>query len=179
MFKKRYFIFLFLFVIQFFLIGNTSAQEATEPTEKSNLTGISLPYGCVRVLEPDIPAEVKNALAKLVEAGEGKIIQGKYEVLAWAGEGYNKSKATQLIKQVENILQTTGWTYEIGEQNSEFILFSILRSNPNRRAVLGFFIPTDDALLLAWTEILPANSTAANKPDLVDAYHANKTRTCS
>jgi len=160
MFKKLFIIAMISISVlsPFGLATKANAQEETEPAGKSNITFINLPAGAVRVLEPSVPQEIRDALSKLVEAGEGKIVQGDSEVLAWTGGDYRKSKASQLMREVENNLQNTGWTFEIGKQNNEFIVFSVLRSVPKKRGALGFFVPTDDALLLAWTEVLPSDT---------------------
>ncbi len=138
------------------LCVSVSAQE-TELAANSTLTGVDLPGGAMRVNAQSVPADITNALAKLVAAaGEGKIKQGDAEVLAWMGESYRKSNAPNLMRQVQSNLQAKGWTYEVSENNDEVTFFSVLREHPKRSGVLGFFATVDDALVLAWTEILPA-----------------------
>ncbi len=124
------------------------AQDEAIPASQSSLTGINLPTGAMRVREQSVPPEINQSLEKLLSGGEGKLRQGQAEVLAWAGP--------------------KGWTYETGGKEGEVTVFSAVRANPTRRAVLGFFVPTDDALVVAWTEVIAAggssNSAVASKP---------------
>ena len=141
------------------LPGIVQAQE-TEPAAQSTLTGVNLPSGAVRVNSQSVPAEVNEALAKLVAAGGGTIKQGATEVLAWTGGSYRKSNIPNLMKQVASNLQGTGWNYEVQSQQSDLTVFSVLRKEPTSQGVLGFFVPGDQAMVLAWTEILPVDRTA-------------------
>lgn len=139
------------------LASSARAQEA-ELAANSSLTGTSLPEGAVRISEQSVPAEIKNALAKFVAAGAGKIRQGDSEVLAWAGGGYRKSDAARLIRQLESGLRADGWAYEVAGKEDQVVVFNLFKASPTRRAVIGFYVPADDALVLAWAEMLPANS---------------------
>ena len=100
-----------------------------------------------------VPAEISSALTKIVEAGGGKIVQGEWEVLAWSGAGYSKADAPNLMRQLQGSLRAKGWTYEEAGREGEVTVFSVAKETPTRRAVLGFYVPTDDALLVAWTEV--------------------------
>lgn len=139
-------------------------KEETEPAANSAITAARLPAGAVRVLPASVPAEINQGLEKLVEAGEGKLVQGDAEVLAWMGGGYKKANAANLMRQVQNNLQINGWTYEIGGTQDELTFFSALKESPTRRAVLGYFITTDEALVLAWTEVLSPTGSSSNLP---------------
>lgn len=142
---------------------NTLAQNAeeTEPTANSRLAAIDLPSGAERVKDASVPEEIKTTLAKLAAAGGDKIKQGDSEVLAWTGAKFNKSNATQTIKKIEGEMQSAGWEYEVSEKDDDFVVFSLIKTEPQRRLLLGFFIPTDEALVLAMTEILRADAPAA------------------
>ena len=152
---------LFLFVLFGFIsiFNFTASAQETESAANSALTEARLPSGAVRILPQSVPAEINQGLEKIVAAGEGKIVQGDSEVLAWTGAGYKKSNAANLMKQIQSNLQAKGWTYEVGEKNDEVTVFSALRETPKKRGVLGFYAMTDDAMVLAWTEILPAGSS--------------------
>lgn len=147
------------------------AQEETEPAVSSTITEAKLPTGTLRVLPSKVPAEINQGLDKLIEAGEGKIIPGDQEVFAWMGRGYKQANAANLIRQIENNLQAQGWIYEVGGKEGDVVFFSALKDTPTRRAVLGYYIATDEALVLAWTEVLPANanSSVENKTKQKDA----------
>ena len=132
--------------------GNTAAT--------SSLIGVRLPGGARRVDAQSVPTDIDDALGKLIAAvGSGKLRQGAKEVLVWAGGGYRKSNAAGIIRQVTDNMRGGGWEYAVGEQNSEFIVFSSLDSSvPKKRGVVGFWVPSNESLLLAWAELLPAYS---------------------
>jgi len=144
-----------------FLAANAGAQE-TVAAASSTVTQAQLPAGAERVAESSVPAEVSSALTKIVEAGGGKIVQGDSEVLAWSGAGYRKADAPGLMRQLQGSLRAKGWTYEEAGKEGEVTVFSVAREAPTRRAVLGFYVPTDDALLVAWTEVHAAGAGQSN-----------------
>lgn len=148
------------FCVSIFLCITTQTTQAQEavPAAQSNLTGVNLPTGAVRVNQQSVPARINQSLENLIALGGGKLRQGDAEVLAWAGDGYKKAKAPSLMNQLQSNLQAKGWTYEIGAKEGEITVFSAVKDNPARRAVLGFYIPTDDALVVAWTEVISASS---------------------
>lgn len=131
------------------------------PASQSSLTGVNLPSGAVRINQQHVPAGISQILEKIVAAGEGKLKQGGSEVLAWAGGSYKKANASKLVNQVQSNLQTIGWTFEVAEKDGDVTIFSVIRTQPTQRAIIGFHIPTDDALVIAWTEILKADGYAA------------------
>jgi hypothetical protein len=139
------------------LAGAARAQEAVA-TSNSTLTGAVLPRGAVRVSEASVPAGITSVLAKFAAAGEGRLRQGDTEVLAWAGGGYRKSDAPGLMRQVESTLRAGGWTYEVAGSEGQLVVFNLVRETPARRGIAGFFVATDDALVLAWTELLPVSA---------------------
>lgn len=131
------------------------------PAAQSDLTGVKLPTGAVRINAQHVPAGISQVLEKIVAAGQGKLRQGGSEVLAWAGGSYQKAVANKLVNQVQTNLQAHGWTYEVAEKEGDITIFSVVRTTPAQRAIIGFYVPTDDALVIAWTEILKAESTVA------------------
>ena len=138
-----------------FIAANARAQE-TVAAASSTITQAQLPAGAERVSAGSVPAEINSALAKIVEAGGGKIVRGDSEVLAWSGAGYRKADAPSLMQQLQGSLRAKGWTDEEAGREGEVTVFSVARETPIRRAVLGFYVPTDDALLVAWTEVRSA-----------------------
>ena len=167
---------LFLFALILLSFSTTFAQEETEPASASAITEMKLPAGAVRVLSSSIPAEIKSGLEQIVEAGKGKIVGGEREVLAWTGGGYKKGSAPNLVKQIENNLKAKGWEYEAGAKESSVMFFSALRESPSRRAVLGFFIADNDGLILAWTEVLSADSSSQNEDEPTKIMPDNSTK---
>lgn len=124
----------------------------------SSLIGVPLPAGARRLDGQSIPADIDSALGKIIAAaGNGRLRQGPKEVLVWAGGGYRRLNAASIIRQVTDNMQGGGWEYAVGEQNGEFIVFSSLDSSvPKKRGIVGFWIPSNESLLLAWAELLPA-----------------------
>ena len=150
------------------LLGSVSAQETKEdyePAANSSVTSAKLPTGAVRVAPGSVPTEINQGLEKIVEAGEGKLVEGEREILAWTENGYTKAKAADVIAQLENNLSASGWKYEVGGREGDVTFFTIFKENPKRRAVVGFFVASDDGLLVAWTEVLQANSSIENKTE--------------
>ncbi|HVF42905.1 MAG TPA: hypothetical protein VM936_07845 [Pyrinomonadaceae bacterium] len=144
-----------------FFAAHARAQE-TLAAASSTVTQAQLPAGAERVSESSVPAEISSALTKIVEAGGGKIVQGDSEVLAWSGAGYSKADAPNLMRQLQGSLRAKGWTYEEAGKEGEVTVFSVAKTAPTRRAVLGFYVPTDDALLVAWTEVHAAGGGQVN-----------------
>jgi hypothetical protein len=132
----------------------------------SKLAAVNLPGGAQQVKDDSVPGEIKDTLAKMVAAGGDKVRQGDSEVVVWTGN-YKKSSGLQMIKNLENTLKSSGWEYEIGEKSNEFVLFTLFRTAPARRALVGFFVPSEDGFVLALTEMLasgaPANETHSEK----------------
>src|ERR1044072_2073656 len=145
-----------------FLAAPVWAQE-TVAAASSAVTQAQLPAGAGRVAESGVPAEISSGLKKIVEAGGGKIVQGDSEVLAWSGAGYRREEASGLLRQLQGNLRAKGWTYEEAGREGEVTVFSVARETPTRRAVLGFYVPTDEALLVAWTEVHAGGGAPAAK----------------
>lgn len=150
-----------LFAIIILAFTAAQAQDEYESVRVSMVTGIELPAGAKRVLPASVPAEISGGLDQIVEAGKGKLVGGEREVLAWTGDGYRTGSAPALMKELQTAMKNEGWIYEAGGSEGGVTFFSILRENPVRRAVLGFFIADTDGLLLAWTEVLAPDSAAA------------------
>lgn len=151
---------LFTFMLAALLAATASAQTAEQfiPAASSSLTSAQLPAGALRIAPSSVPAEITQGLDKIVEAGEGNLVEGATEFLAWTGDGYTKSKAANLISQLEGNLLTGGWKFEIGGREGDVTFFTALAENPKRRAVVGFYVAAEEGLLLAWREVLPAQA---------------------
>ncbi len=154
---------LYAIIPMLLLLSIAVFSQETENATTSTITNTQLPNNAVRILPNSIPAEVNAGLKQIVDAGEGKLIAGEREVLAWAGENYKMSDVGNLINQLQSNLQKQGWTYEVGGTDGGITVFSVFKTNPTRRVVLGFYVPTDDALVLAWTEVLSPNSNTKNE----------------
>lgn len=164
----------------FALLGNVSAQETNAdyaPTANSSVTSAKLPTGALRIAPASVPPEINQGLEKIVEAGEGKLVQGAREVLAWTENGYTKAKAAGLISQLENNLSASGWKYEIGGSEGDVTFFTVLRETPTRRAVVGFFVAGDEGLVVAWTEVLQANSNSSVENEREESVQTTNVKT--
>jgi hypothetical protein len=84
------------------------AQEL-QATKSSQLAGVTLPNGAMRVKAQDVPTEITQSLRKLIQEGGPIVKQGRTEVLAWAGNGYKKSRVPQMKQQISNSLKKGGW----------------------------------------------------------------------
>lgn len=142
-----------------FFISTVSFSQETTAVTNSELISIGLPVGAARVNDDHIPAEITQALEKLIAAGNGKVRQGDREVIAWT-EGYRRSNAAGIVKKVTGDLQRSGWTYEVGAQDGDLTVFTAIRSSPTKRAIVGFYTYSDEALVFAWTEMLAVTSNS-------------------
>lgn len=148
-----------------FLIYSNAAAAAQESVSAaaSELVRVSLPANAERLSAGSVPAEVNQALAKIIASGGAGIRQGESEVLAWT-KGYRKRDAPNIIRQLTANLQKAGWEYEVGGENKDggenegVIVFSLVRTAPQKRGIVGFYTFSDDALVVAWTEMLATNS---------------------
>jgi hypothetical protein len=156
-----------LFVL-FSAISGFSAAAAAQETEaatRSNLTGIALPSGANRVLPGSVPAEVNDAFDKITAAGNGKIRKGDSEVLVWGGANYRKANADGIVNRLTTALKAAGWQYAVEGSEGGLTVFSAFKEGAPRRAVVGFYGATDDALIFSWMEVLSANGAATNQRD--------------
>jgi hypothetical protein len=150
----------FLFII---LLSASAFSQETTAVNSSDLTGIALPAGAARVNEGHIPAEITQSMDKLVASGEGKVRAGEREALAWT-ENYKRANGPAIAKKIIANLQAAGWAYEVGGQDGELTVFSVARTMPEKRAIVGFYTYSDEAFVIAWTELLLADSPAPVKP---------------
>jgi hypothetical protein len=153
------------FILSIILIASafeltTAAQTnggETVSVNDSTLAAVNLPTGAHRVKDASVPKEIKDTLAKIVASGGNQVRQGDSEVVLWSGN-YDKSNGSQMIKKLESVLQSSGWQYEIGTKQSDFVLFSLFRDAPERRLLVGFFVPSEDAFVFAMTEMVCADA---------------------
>ncbi|MDQ4122846.1 MAG: hypothetical protein M3209_15525 [Acidobacteriota bacterium] len=172
--------FIWLVIVTVFALnqaGLAQKDEEMEPATSSVLANTNLPAGALRVKEQSVPQEIKDALAKFGANGFDQFRQGDSEVLTVADKKYKKSTSIQIMKKIEADFQKAGWEYENGEKNDEFVVFSLFRKEPQKRLLLGFFVPTDDGLVIAMTEMLPrGNAVAENKNNSPSEVSATETK---
>ena len=155
------------FLLALLLSTISFAQDETTAVVISALTGVRLPQGAHRINDSNVPPEVGQAMQKIVAEGGGKLRQGNTEVLIWTGSDLKKAGARSITDRLTSALKTGGWDYEVSGTENGITFFSVLRSEPVRRGVLGFFGESDGTLIFAWTEVhaaggpQPANSNTA------------------
>lgn len=167
MLKKLSLALLLIGIVSVFKSSVAAQSDETMPIRKSALAETILPSGAQKIRAASVPAEIRETLGKLAAAGGAKIRQGDSEVIIWTGSQYKKSNRQQLTEKLETALRDSGWTYEIGERQTDFILFSLFRETPERRVLIGFFVPSDDAYIMALTEMLAANAANADSENSV------------
>lgn len=154
---------------------NAAAQtvgEGTIAVSDSQLTAINLPDGARRIKDGFYPDEVSTVLSKLIEEGGERVRQGDSEAVVFGGN-YENSKGVQLIKKFENDLRNAGWEYELAAKEQGVTIFTLLRENPSRRALVGFFAPSKEAFIFAVTEMLPANENVSDVRNNVEDKSEN------
>jgi len=161
MFKKNFTSLFALFTVVSIFNFTAQAQEI-ESAVSSNLTAVSLPANAQRVLPASVPSEIAQTLEKIVAGGGGKLRQGETEVLVWGDASYKKANAPTIINRLTDTLKVAGWKYEVGGSEDGVTLFSAFKDAGNRRAVVGFYGATDDALIFAWTEVLSSGGDTKN-----------------
>jgi hypothetical protein len=167
----RQILFVLLLLTAFLNVSAQTVEEGTVAAGNSKLTAINLPNGALRVKDENIPREISEVLEKMVAHGGSQVRQGKSEVLLWGGD-YQKSKGAAMIERLANALRGAGWEYELAAKEDDVTFFTIIRENPSRRALVGFFTPTNEAFVLAMTEMLPNGSSNAPSIQTPDASEA-------
>lgn len=162
-----------LLLLSFIFITPVSAQEM-ETAGSSNLTGVSLPVGAQRILPTSVPAEITDALDKIIAEGGGKFRKGGTEVLLWAGANYSKATAQTTVNRLTDTLKVAGWTYSVEGEEGGLTVFSVSKTGASPRAIVGFYGATVDALIFTWMEILP-NSVGANNSQTVEEPNTKTT----
>ncbi len=138
------------------------AQEA-DAASTSRLAEIPVPAGAVRVRANHVPEEVTKALHSVMESAGDKVKQGRTELLVWE-TSKKGAKSTEIKAQISAALKRGDWEYEENEPDAKagsFTFLTAMQTKPTRRALIGFWVPTEDALILAWTEMLPADAEPA------------------
>jgi hypothetical protein len=95
---------LFLSLNLFFALASTFSQ-VTESALSSNLIWNSLPANALQIRPARISEKTSSRLGKSASMGDGKSRPGDREVLAWAGNGYQKSKAATIVKRLTGKLK--------------------------------------------------------------------------
>jgi hypothetical protein len=143
-----------LFLSAILIFSATARAQETVAAAESQLLQVMIPANAQRVAPESVPATINEMFDKVTAAGEGKFRRGDSEVLLWAGEGYQKANAPQILSRLTGAIQNAGWQYSVEGVENGVTVFTALRQSP-RRAVMGFYGATDEALIVAATELLP------------------------
>lgn len=157
-----------IFSILLGLIFSTAvfAQDEMTAVTRSELVGVSLPSGALRVNEGHVPADITQTMQKLIAEGGAKIRQGDTEVLVWTGNDLKKTGVDGMVQRVTKAFATGGWQYEVSATEDGITFFTLLKDGPQKRAMLGVHGESDGTLLFALTEMLAANggSSTPSRP---------------
>ena len=160
----------FFFALSLFLSIVAFGQDDAQAVDRSQLTGVGLPTGTLRMHDAMVPAEIGTAMRKIVAEGGGKLRQGETEVLVWPESSLKKTGSKLITERLASSLAAAGWQYEVSGSENGVTFFSVVRNQPARRGILGFFAEADGALVFAWTEVHPASGPQpANSNSAVDA----------
>lgn len=133
-------------------IGAIQAQsEITDPVAESAVAQISLPNGALLIREQNVPTEIKQFSAKLFS--DPKLSQGKSEVILWTDRNFRKTNASKIREQVETNLQNAGWDYQISGDEKGVTFFSAIKSLSVRHNIFGYWIMTNETLMLVMSEV--------------------------
>lgn len=160
MFTRKLTALLFLLIA---LVFNINAQEDSEPTTVSNVADTNLPWGAQRLLPTKIPSDFAEAFDKMLAQGEGKIIGGNREVLAWEGNYKNKPNQTKFKNELQTNFRKEGWQYETSAREGDVEFFSLLKEGSPRKVLLGFFVSGDDVMVCALIEVKKVEDNVSNE----------------
>ena len=142
------------------IFSATARAQETVAAAESQLLQVMIPANAQRVAPESVPAAITEMFDKVTAAGEGKLRRGDSEVLLWAGESYKKADAPRIVGRLTGAIKNAGWQYSVEGEENGVTLFTALRQSP-RRAVVGVYGVTDEALIVAATELLPNGGDAS------------------
>lgn len=159
--KRLALLFLSMAFCLFYITGVLAqTDDSAEPTTASSVADASLPWGAQRILPAKVPAEFNQTFDKILAEGGGKLRGGAREVLAWEGNYKNRSKTESIKTELKANLRKEGWEYESLGREGDVELFSLVKEvSSMRRAVLGFFVASDEVFVCALMEIQKADAS--------------------
>lgn len=163
MFKKNLAFLLVLFSV-FFVFNRAASAQETEAATESSLTGIALPAGAQRILPGSMPSSITEGFDKVIPA-DGSVARGELEALVWMGGDYRQANAPALVSRLTGALKNAGWKYTVERDENGVTVFSAVKEGAKGRAVIGYYGATKEALVLAWTELLPAGGSQNQTTD--------------
>lgn len=151
---------LFVLFAAFAALSPVACAQEAEAAAESRLLAVVVPANAQRVAPASVPAEINQMFDKVVAAGQGKFRRGDSEVLLWTGAGYRKANAPAIAGRLAGAIRDAGWQYSVGGEENGVTAFTALKQSP-RRAVFGIYGVTDEAFVLAATELVPDGAAGA------------------
>ena len=164
MFRKDLTAILFLSAAFLIFVSADAWAQDSVAAQSSELTAVVMPKGAERLLPASVPAEFNQAFDNLLAQGAGKIAGGEREVLAWTGNYKNQTNATRLVSELQASFRTGGWLYESSGRNGDLEVFNLYTEGSTRRAIIGFFVRSDEVLVCALIEVVKPGSSASVTP---------------
>lgn len=151
-----------LIIFVFFMTVKT--QDA-DPVSQSELAQINLPDGAMRLREQTLPPEYQQLFAKYIQTNTA-FRQGKSEFFVFGD--VKKAEATRLRNEIENSLRNAGWDYKFNPPENGVAFFMAVKKLPVGKGVFGYWVTTENGLILAMTELLNGQKPDANQTETVD-----------
>jgi hypothetical protein len=134
------------------ILAVTHAQEGLSTVASSRLTGISVPTGAQHVTDRAMVAQINAQLKTLADQLQSKC--GETEVLGWTPERPVLQSMQTTIQNIAVQLKANGWNYhdqEAGSRDGNSL--RVVAVEKEGQVLSGFWIISDDALLLAWCRL--------------------------
>jgi hypothetical protein len=135
-------------------------QEAdAKPVEvaTSPLVGVALPDGAFQLTDPATIKKMTQWI-KLTDGSEDKFSLGEPEVLLWGGKNHSAARNKAVKAGLAANLKAAGYNVEIaGEKKTDEGLATLFVAGKTgaKKGILGFYLASDDYLLLAWADLTP------------------------
>ncbi|HEY8560445.1 MAG TPA: hypothetical protein VIL74_08715 [Pyrinomonadaceae bacterium] len=151
-------------MILFFTAAVRAQGDFADPVSRSELAGIDLPNGALLIREQNVPANYRQLFTKLIESNSS-FRQGRSEYIVLAAGNSKGADLTGIRGRIEGSLRAAGWDYVVNPPESGISLFTATIKQPVKKGIFGYWVPIDDALILAMTEVFAGPNNAAVKND--------------
>jgi hypothetical protein len=144
------------------IFTSAHAQEGLVPTSASRLTGVSLPAGAHQVTDRTMLAQINIQLKTFADELKSKCVDS--EVLGWTPERPTPEAVQTTIQRFAAELKAAGWGYEDQNAGAEAEnSLKVVAVTKQDQIIGGFWIISDDALLLAWCRLASTTSAPRQK----------------
>jgi hypothetical protein len=148
------------------LNGVARAQGAgVEVAIRSQLTGITLPPGAMRIRDQAIVAAAAKELTTQAEQHGKKALNT--ELLTWSGEAYKPNQAEQITSLVAERLRKAGYkTQELPGPSTDAGRSRLVVAVSRNKGIMGLWALTPEFAALSWCEMADKRSAAGPAPSL-------------